>query len=486
MARKTKKPAAKKKKALKRSKGLLSKLPSGWEKHTIAEIEEMGPKKKKKAMISQAPDEEESDDAPVSPKRAPKGRALRPSTKPETAEEDVETPEEKPEKEAPASKRKLLLRQKDPRASIKVTNGKDKSVASFLTSLNNIGMGKQAFLFSQSIAIMLNAGLPLLDSLRIFQTETKARSMKKIVGRIIADIESGTPFWHAMENQHLFSPYDIAMVRIGEESGNLAQNMEYLAEQKEKDRELKQKVKMAMIYPTIVLTMMFIIVMGLGLFVLPNLVQVLFSLDVDLPVTTRAVIYVTNIFSRHGKVFAPLLIVFMFLFGLLAKFTSFRTVAQWVTFHIPGVGRLAREATIARFGVILGGLLKAGVPFVDALESLAEVTHVSAYKKFYRKLLEHARVGDSFSKSFDEIKSSEKLLPVSVQQLVVAGERSGSLADSLLKVATIYEKKASETAQVLPIILEPMLLLFIGALVGVIAFAIIVPIYSVVGNIGSA
>jgi len=357
---------------------------------------------------------------------------------------------------------------------------------SFLASINNIGMGKQSSLFVQSTSTMLEAGLPLIDTLKIFQEETHARAMRKLIQRMIDEIENGIPFWQAMKNQRLFSPYDIAMVRIGEEAGNLARNMVYLAEQKEKDRQLKQKVKMAMIYPAIVLVMMFIIIMGLGLFVLPNLVQVLFALNAELPFTTKVVIWISQMFSEHGAVFVPLLVVFIILFFLLAKFTRFKTVAQWLVFHFPGIGRLAREATIARFGVILGGLLQAGVPFVAALESLIEVTQVTAYKKFYAQLLEHVRIGDSFSKGFAELRESKKLLPVSVQQLVVTGERSGSLSESLLKVASIYEKKASETAQVLPVILEPVLLLIIGGLVAFIAFAIIVPIYSVVGNIGSA
>ncbi len=313
--------------------------------------------------------------------------------------------------------------------------------------------------------------------------ETRSKAMKKAVGNIVSDVENGSAFWKAMVNRHLFTPYDIAMVKIGEEAGNLAQNMQYLSEQREKDRALRQQVKLAMIYPTIVVFMMTIIVMGLGLFVLPNIVQVLFSLNVDLPITTRAVIYVTKIFSDHGAVFVPLIFIGMALFFILGKFTRFRVVSQWLVFHIPGVGRLGREAAVARFGVVLGGLLKAGVPVVDALESLVEVTHVVTFKRFYKKLLEHVKIGDSFTKGFGTIKNSEKILPVSVQQLVIAGEKSGSLAESLMQVAKIYERKASETAKALPVILEPILLLIIGALVAAIAFAIIVPIYSVVGNV---
>jgi len=397
-----------------------------------------------------------------------------------------EEPSKDKEKKEHVSFWKKLGKRKKKEILGAVQPGKDSPLRAFFSGINNIGMGKQVNLFVQSSATMLNAGLPLLDVLKVFQMETRSKPMKKMVGRIIYSVGNGTPFWRAMEEQHLFTPYDLAMVRIGEEAGNLARNIQYLAEQREKDRSLRQQVKMAMIYPAIVTVMMFVIVMGLGLFVLPNLVQVLFSLNVDLPLTTRVVIYVTKVFSDHGKIFVPLILVGIALFFLLAKFTRFRVVSQWLVFHIPGIGRLAREATIARFGVILGGLLQAGVPFIEALESLVEVTQVVSYKKFYAQLMEHVKVGDTFSKGFAQIKGSERILPVSVQQLIVAGERSGSLSQSLLQISTIYEKKASETAQALPVILEPILLLFIGALVAAIAFAIIVPIYSVVGSVGNA
>lgn len=399
-------------------------------------------------------------------------------------EEQVEQPEKEVKEEKPKKKTSFFSlsarKPKEEHAEPKEKSGLGK----FFASLNNMGMGKQRVAMIQSLAMMMNAGLPLIDALETLEHEIRNRAAKKIVKRIGAAVDAGTPLWRAMQQQYLFTPYEIALVRIGEEAGNLARNMEYLAIQQEKDRALRAKVKMAMIYPTIVMILMFIIVMGLGMFVLPNLIQVLLSLNAELPVTTRAVIYVTNMFSEYGAVAIPSMIGGFIVLALLAKFTPFCAVTQWVSFHIPGVGALGRSATIARFGVILGGLLRAGVPLTEALSSLEDVTHVVAYKKLYKNLLEHILQGDSFSKSFQAIRGSSKLLPISVQQLVVTGEQSGTLSETLLKIAEIYEKKAEETAEKLPVILEPMLLLFIGGLVGTIAFSIITPIYGVVGNVG--
>jgi type IV pilus assembly protein PilC len=359
-----------------------------------------------------------------------------------------------------------------------------KGFSAFLRSLNNIGMGKQRSAFVQNLAMMLNAGLPLIDSLQTIREELRSKPMRKVIQQISDLVEGGNPLWISMDEQGLFSPYEVSLVRVGEEAGNLARNMELLSVQQEKDHNLRQKVKMAMIYPTIVLVLMFIVVMGLGMFVLPNLIQVLYALNVDLPFSTRVVINFTEFMQKHGAVTGVSIIGAFIGLALLTKYTPFKVVTQWCIFRIPGIGRLAKEASIARFGVILGGLLQAGVPLVESLDSMVEVTTIISFKKFYCKLRDRVVVGDSFATCFHSIHGSRKVLPISVQQLVITGEKSGALSDTCMKVAHIYERKAEETAEKLPIILEPTLLLCIGSLVGFIAFSIIVPIYSAVGNVG--
>ncbi len=356
-------------------------------------------------------------------------------------------------------------------------------LARFASALSHMGMGKERMLFIENMAMMLKAGLPLIDTIRTLQAETRSKPMRTLLQKILDAVENGSALWRAMDAQGFFSMHTIALVRIGEEAGSLAQNMEYLAAQEEKDHELRSKVKMAMLYPSIVLVIMFIIIIVLGMFVLPNLIGVLFALNVPLPLVTRIVIAFSNFFTEQGIIAVPGSVGGFVLLIILGKFTPLKIPLQWVMFKIPGIGALARQATIARFGVILGGLLQAGVPVIEAMQSLVDVTPVLGYRRFYQKLLDHLSVGDSFAKSFGLIPHSGKLLPPSVQQLVITGERSGTLSEIMLKIADIYDKKASETAQKLPVILEPILLIFIGGLVATIAFAIIVPIYSIVGNV---
>ena len=351
-------------------------------------------------------------------------------------------------------------------------------------AITHFGLGKFRSAFIQNLAMMLGAGLHVTEALDALMREAPKGPMKKLIKKIHHDVENGSSLWRAMDKQAFFTPYTIALVRIGEESGNLAENLDNLAVQDEKDQGMKQKVKMAMIYPMIVIVLTIVIAIGLSWFILPQLVGVLYALNVDLPPTTRFVIAISDFFTEHGATAVPLFALGAMVLSTLVKFTKLRYIAQWFVLHIPGVKSLIKEASIARFGIILGSLMKAGVPPVEALQSLADVTSLIRYKRFYQKLTTHIQVGDSFATSFEKIKKSRRVLPVSVQQIISTGEKSGRLSDVLEKIAHIYQKKAEETAQKLPIILEPMLLFVIAGMVAFIAFSIIVPIYSVVGNIG--
>lgn len=368
--------------------------------------------------------------------------------------------------------------------STKYSKKQQRGLGAFLAGLNNIGLGKERTRFVENLAILLNSGLSIIDALKTIEMELRIKPMKKLIQKIIDEVESGIALWRAMDHQNFFSPYALALIRIGEEAGSLSTNMQYLAVQQEKDHALRSKVKMAMIYPSIVLFMTITITLGLAWFVLPQLVGVLISLDAKLPLVTRIVIMVSNYFRDNGSIAVPSTFGAMLGVYILCKYTPLRGPAQMFIFRFPGIGTMARCATIAQFGVILGSLMRAGVPVVESIRSMADVTDTVFYKRFYYKLATEIESGLSFGAAFEKLKESRSLLPISVQQLIITGERSGRISDMMMKVSEIYEKKAEEAAQRLPVVLEPMLLLFMGALVGTIAFAIIVPIYSVVGSVG--
>ncbi|MDD5469203.1 MAG: type II secretion system F family protein [Candidatus Peribacteraceae bacterium] len=356
----------------------------------------------------------------------------------------------------------------------------------FFSALGYMGLDRERTALIDNLGTMMGAGLSLLEALRVLEREMRKRPMRKLIGRIVVAVEMGSPLWRAMEGQYFFKQQQIAMIRVGEEAGSLVENLHYLSQQEERDHALRSKVKTAMIYPAIVLVMMTGIVFGLGFFVLPNLVGVLTSLGVPLPLITRMIIKGTQIFVTSGVTIITSFVAGILVLVLLTKYTPFKILVQWVIYHIPGIGKLLKEATLSRFGVVVGGLLQAGVPVTEALESLVNATSLARYRSFYAELLEHVKLGDSFATSFESIKATDKCFPASMQQLVITGEQSGSLTKIMLKIADIHDKEASDIAEKLPVIIEPLLLLFIGGLVATIAIGVLGPIYSVVGNVGGA
>lgn len=357
-------------------------------------------------------------------------------------------------------------------------------MATLLHKISYFGLGKLKDEFIDNLGIMMDAGLPLLDALRTLEMEAKQKPYKKILSQVVVAVETGSPLWRAMESTYFFDGLQISMIKVGEQAGNLTENLRYLAKQSAKQRELKGKVKTAMIYPIIVFVMLTLIIFGLGMFVLPNLIQVIMSLGVPLPFITRMIVAFTNIFEQHGTILVPSVFGGAMLVLILHKYTSFKVVTQFLIMKIPGIGTLIRESILSQFGVTIGGLLQAGVPITDAIESVANVTSITKYKKFYYLLLQHIRLGDSFATSFAAIKMTNKCFPTSMQQLIKTGEKSGSLTHIMMKISEIHEQKATDVAEKLPVILEPMLLLFIGTLVGGIALGVLAPIYGIVGNIG--
>jgi type IV pilus assembly protein PilC len=212
-------------------------------------------------------------------------------------------------------------------------------------------------------------------------------------------------------------------------------------------------------------------------------VGVLDSLNVPLPFATRAVIWVSDTFSDYGIIIVPSMLLCVGILIILCKFTRLRQTAQFLILYTPGFGAMMRSALVARFGIILGSLLKAGITRVQAITFLAEGTEIVRYHRFYRHLAERISVGQSFATAFASMPETIKVLPNPAQQLIITGERSGQIADMLIKTSEVYEKEVDDTAERLPMILEPVLLLGIGGLVGVIAFSILLPIYSIIGNL---
>jgi type II secretory pathway component PulF len=310
--------------------------------------------------------------------------------------------------------------------------------------------------------------------------------MKAILNRVLSDIESGSPIWKAFDRTRLFKGYTISLIRLGEESGKLSENLKVVALEEEKEREFKSKVKSALMYPVFVLSLTLFIGIGISWFILPKLAKIFEDLKLTLPFITKVLIGFGVFLSKYGIIVVPIaLAIGAGIMYLVFSYPKTKFIGEAIVFSIPGIKTLMMEVEVARFGYLLGTLLEAGLPVTKAIDSLANATEVLRYKKFYIYLRDSIDMGNSFQKSFALYVKINKILPEAVQQLVVSGEQSGNLNKTLIKIGQVLEAKSDTTTKNLTIIMEPILLVIVWAGVVMVAFAVILPIYSLVGGLNT-
>lgn len=356
-----------------------------------------------------------------------------------------------------------------------------------LSVLARFGLGEERKYFVENLAMLLASGMNILSALRAIRVELKSVQMRKLVKGVEEDIESGSNLSRSLESTALFSDYAISLIRVGEESGRLSENLKILNQQQDKEKNISAKVRSATLYPIFVLAFTFIVVIFISWFVLPKLSSVFSSLRVELPLITRMIIHSGNFVSQQGLVFFPwLLVVVILLFYFLFFFKKTKFIGQNFLFSLPVVKDFIKQLQISRFGFILGSLLEAGLPIDKAIDSLISSTDFKKYKHFYIHLRDSIERGDSFQSSFKNYKKSRQLIPTPIQQLIVVGEQSGRLPQTLLNVSEDFEDKMENTSKSLTVLLEPVLLILIGLGVATIAMGVILPIYSLMDNINGA
>lgn len=335
--------------------------------------------------------------------------------------------------------------------------------------------------------MLVLSGMSIVSALASIIKETKKPRMKEILERMLLEIEYGSPVWKAFDKTQFFKGYTISLIRLGEESGNFAENLKVVALEEEKDREFKSKVRSALMYPIFVLGLTGVVGIGISWFILPKLAKIFYDLKLALPLITKVLLGFGVFLSKHGLIAVPLgLAVIFAIFYVIFFNAKTKFIGEIIIFHIPGIKTLLMEVEVARFGYLLGTLLEAGLPVTRAIESLAGASDVIRYKKFYIYLRDSIDMGNSFKKSFEAYPTINNLIPLPIQQLITSGEQSSNLNKTLIKVGQVLEAKSDTTTKNLTIIMEPILLVIVWVGVVCVAFAVILPIYSLVGGLNSA
>lgn len=340
----------------------------------------------------------------------------------------------------------------------------------------------EQIIFTKNLSGMIKAGLSLSRALAVLEKQTKNKELNKIIGSLIHDVDGGETFSGALSKfPKVFTGLFVSMIKAGEESGNLAGALLDISENLEKAHSLTKKIHGALIYPGVILSAMVVIGVLMFAFVVPTLAGTFKELGVTLPASTRMLIAAGNFFANH------LLLTFLLLaaagFGLFslvrAKFMA-RPI-DFMVLRIPSIGTMARELNTARTARTLSSLLASGVSITRAVEITGDVVQ----NVYYKEVLEQARAavekGEAFSKVFI---ANSKLYPVMMSEMVEVGEETGKLADMLREIALFYENEIENKTKNLSTIIEPFLMIIIGAGVGFFAISMISPLYSILGDIG--
>jgi type IV pilus assembly protein PilC len=332
----------------------------------------------------------------------------------------------------------------------------------------------------RSLSVTLRAGVPILQALAMLKAADGRRA--GLVTHLHTSLETGKTLAEAMETAPAaFPPLAVSLVRVGELSGTLQQNIESVVKHVRKTTELKRKIKEAMMYPCIVLAAMAGVGAAIGLFVLPQLRPLFESLDVDLPATTRLLMRASGFLEAHGTTF--LASVGASLLGLLLvlRLEAVKPLTHRMTLRIPLVGRIQRNNAIAQITETLALLLRSGIPILDAIPVTASVTANRVFRKGMTGTLPLLHEGNPLSKG---IGARPDLFPPMVSTLIEIGEATGTLADTLGFIAACYEDEVDYSIKALTTAIGPVMLIFIGVLATVFIMSVLTPLYSLTSNVG--
>lgn len=340
---------------------------------------------------------------------------------------------------------------------------------------------QEQILFARHLAIMAKSGLSLIDSLQILKKQARSKSMQTILASVVLSVSNGQFLSIALEPfKRVFGDLFLNIIRIGETSGTLPENLNYLAQELTKKKQLRSKIKGALVYPIIILVATLIIVTALVVFIFPKIIPVFNSLRVELPIYTRILIKIADFATQHTLTLALSLAGFALSIYLLLKIKKVRYAWHWLILRLPVLAKMSRDVNMANFSRTLGLLLKSGVKIVEAVGITGATLENLVYKEKLQEAAEVVRKGGQVSSYMEKEKA---VFPIMLSQMIAVGESTGNLSETLLYLADFYEEEVDNTTKNLSTILEPALLIIMGGIVGFVAISIITPIYGVTQGI---
>ena len=379
------------------------------------------------------------------------------------------------------AKSEIIARTELRRQGYRVTKIRKKSKPLFSARVKAITPGDIA-IFSRQLATMLSAGVPLVQAFDIIGKGHENPSMQVMLLSIKADIEGGDTLAEALKKKPLcFDELFCNLVEAGEHAGVLETLLDKIATYKEKTESMKKKIKKALTYPIAVIVVAFIVTAVLLLFVVPVFEDMFKSFGADLPAFTRMVVNMSEWLKEWWWIVLGIIILAVYVFGYFKKRSRpFNHFLDKALLKVPVVGLILNKSAIARFARTLSTMSAAGVPLVDALQSVAGACGNIIYAEAVMRMREDVATGQRLQFAM----SQAKLFPHMVQQMVAIGEESGSMDAMLAKVADFYEEEVDNLVDNLSSLMEPIIMVVLGILIGGLIVAMYLPIFKMGAAVG--
>lgn len=346
------------------------------------------------------------------------------------------------------------------------------------------GVGlKDLAIMSRQASTMLTSGLSLLRALSILADQTENKKLKDILGKVRDDVERGVSFSDAVAKYPVdFPPIMINMIRAGETGGFLDQAMDSIATNFEKEHKLRSTIKSAMTYPVVVLVMSLLAVAIMLIFIVPIFQDMFSSLGGKLPLPTMMLVYLSHAMRYIAIPLAIAITAFWFWWRANKNTDRVRAFVDPITLRLPVFGPLQKKIVIARFSRNFSNMIGAGVPILQALRIVGEVSNNFVVKRALDNVAEAVRKGESIAEPL----SKEAVFPAMVTQMVAVGEDAGSLEIMLEKIAVFYDAEVEATTDALTSLIEPLLIAFLGVVVGGMIIALYMPIFQITNVVQNA
>ena len=336
---------------------------------------------------------------------------------------------------------------------------------------------KDLTIFSRQFATMVNSGLAMLRCLYILEEQTENKKLARVLTQVRADVEAGISLSDALaKHPDVFSRLYVSMVRAGEVGGILDEVLNRLATQLEKDDSIRRAVKAAMVYPLMIGSFAIIVLMGMVMFLIPIFANMYKDLgNAKLPALTRYMITVSDVIRSYWFIVFPAIIALIWFLRRLKRTPKGQAAWDRFKLRIPmGIGEIVRKIAVARFSRTFGTLVSSGVPILQAIEITGKTAGNTVIEQAMVGVQANVKEGQSISEPLERV----SVFPPMVTQMIAVGEETGSLDQMLQKIADFYEDEVNAAVKSLTSILEPILMLGVGGIVGVVVISMYLPIFN--------